>query len=162
MSDFKLAVPRCLSLCAALSALALPSVARAADSDAASSVDDYDDARSTLREALENAGYSVIEAADGQQALNCLVTRTEPVSLIVLDLQMPIMDGWRLIELLRCYVKLATIPIIVVTAHEPRLEQTQHQGIYGCIRAPYRLEVLIDMVDSCMSGARRAPHAAAT
>lgn len=118
-------------------------------------VDDYDDQRATVREALENAGYTVLEAANGQQALNTLVTRAERVALIILDLQMPVMDGWRLIELLRCYVGLASIPVIVVTANEPRLEQTQHQGIYGCLRAPYAIQVLIDMVDDCMAGARR-------
>ena len=124
-------------------------------------VDDYEDARTTVREALENAGYNVLEAANGQQALDCLVTRAERVALIILDLQMPIMDGWRLIELLRCYVGLAKIPVIVVTAHEPRLEQTQHQGIYGCIRAPYAIQTLIDMVDDCMADARLPSQGAA-
>lgn len=121
-------------------------------------VDDYDDARVTVREELENAGYSVIEAQNGQDALSFLVSRTEqpPVSLIVLDLQMPVMDGWRLLELLRCYVGLAKIPVIIVTAQEPRLEQAQHKGIFGCISGPYQLKELIDMVDDCMSGTRSA------
>lgn len=122
-------------------------------------VDDYDDARVTAREALENAGYSVIEAENGQAALSLLVSRPQPVSLIVLDLQMPVMDGWRLLELLRCYVGLAKIPVIVVTAHEPRLEEQQHSGIFGCLHAPYRLEQLVDMVDDCMTGTRRAASA---
>lgn len=120
-------------------------------------VDDYEDQRATVREALENAGYAVLEAANGQQALNCLVTREERVALIILDLQMPVMDGWRLIELLRCYVGLASIPVIIVTAHDPHLEQTHHQRIYGCLRAPYALEVLVDLVDDCMAGVRAMP-----
>ena len=61
-------------------------------------VDDYDDARSSVREALEDAGHRVLEAANGQQALNLLVSRSaERVALIILDLQMPVMDGWRFI-----------------------------------------------------------------
>lgn len=118
-------------------------------------VDDYDDARSTRREALENAGYTVIEAANGQDALTFLVSRPDQrVAVIVLDLQMPIMDGWQLLELLRRYIGLAKIPVIIATAHEPRLEQARHPAVFGCLRAPYRSEELVDMVDRCIAGAR--------
>jgi CheY-like chemotaxis protein len=118
-------------------------------------VDDYDDARAIVREALENAGYHVVEASNGQQALHLLVTAPrERFALIVLDLQMPVMDGWQLLELLRSYVRLSKIPVIVVTAGEPRLEQMQHPSIFGCIRAPYTIEELVEMVDACMAGAR--------
>ena len=121
-------------------------------------VDDYDDARIGAREALEDAGYAVIEAPNGQAALNLLVSRPEErVSLIVLDLQMSIMDGWRLLELLRCYVRLSKIPVIIASAQEAHLERTQHLAIFGCLRAPYRIEELLDMVDACVAGARNAP-----
>jgi two-component system KDP operon response regulator KdpE len=119
-------------------------------------VDDYEDARASVREALENAGYAVVEASNGQQALNLLVSRPdERVALIVLDLQMPIMDGWKLLELLRCYVALSTIPVIIVTAHEPRTEEVRHTAVFGSLHAPYRIEQLIEMVDACMAGARK-------
>jgi CheY-like chemotaxis protein len=120
-------------------------------------VDDYEDARFTVREALENAGYTVIEAAHGEQALSALVSRPDtPVSLIILDLQMPVMDGWRLLELLRCYVSLSKIPVIIVSGQDPHLEEVQHGAVFGAIRAPYEMQQLIDMVDACMSGARKA------
>ena len=125
-------------------------------------VDDYDDARMVLREELENAGYSVLEASNGQQALDCLAGRSEQrIALIILDLQMPVMDGWRLLELLRCYVGLAEIPVIIVTAHEPRLEQLSHPRVYGCLRAPYTMQQLVDLVDACMAGARKPVWAGA-
>jgi CheY-like chemotaxis protein len=118
-------------------------------------VDDYDDARVLLREALENAGYHVVEAADGQQALHLLVAADrERFALIILDLQMPVMDGWQLLELLRRYVTLAKIPVIIVTAHEPRLEQLTHPNVFGCLHAPYSIEDLISLTDACMVGAR--------
>ena len=61
-------------------------------------VDDYADARAVVREALEEAGHVVVEAVNGQEALNFLVSRQdERVALIVADLQMPVMDGWRFI-----------------------------------------------------------------
>jgi len=125
-------------------------------------VDDYDDARLTVREALENAGYNVIEAQNGQDALDVLVKGPLPgVSLIVLDLQMPVMDGWRLLELLRCYVGLSKIPVIILTAQEPRLEQSQHPSVFGYIRSPYRLEDVVAMVDDCMTGVRATSAARA-
>jgi CheY-like chemotaxis protein len=118
-------------------------------------VDDYDDARAIVREALENAGYHVVEASNGQQALHLLVTASElRFALIVLDLQMPVMDGWQLLELLRSYVRLSEIPVIVATAGEPRLEQMQHPNIFCCIRAPYKVEELVETADACMAGAR--------
>jgi type IV pili sensor histidine kinase/response regulator len=124
-------------------------------------VDDYDDARSSVREALEDAGHTVLEAADGQQALNLLVSRsTEQVALIILDLQMPVMDGWRFIELLRCYVALSHIPIIVVTGHDPHLERVSHRGVIGCLQAPYELKTLIGMVDSCFQAETHDPSVA--
>lgn len=123
-------------------------------------VDDYDDARAGVRDALEEAGHSVIEAANGQQALNLLVSGPDKkVALIILDLQMPVMDGWRFIELLRCYIALSHIPILVVTAQEdPHLERVSHRGIIGCLRAPYEVETLLGLVDSCFASDPQESH----
>jgi CheY-like chemotaxis protein len=116
-------------------------------------VDDYEDARATVREALEAVGHVVLEAGNGQEALNVLVSRPhERVSLIIADLQMPVMDGWRLIELLNCYVKLSTVPVIVVTsATDPHLERITHPAVRGCLRAPYELKDLVDLVEACLN-----------
>src|SRR5687767_561624 len=105
-------------------------------------VDDYDDARASAREALENAGYAVVEAGNGQQALDFLVSRpgAERVALAILDLQMPIMDGWQLLELMRCYVALSAIPVIIVTAHRSRLDELRSPAIFTCLQAPYAIE----------------------
>jgi CheY-like chemotaxis protein len=118
-------------------------------------VDDYDDARASVREALENAGYGVVEAAHGQQALDVLARQGEPVALVLLDLQMPIMDGWRLLELMNCYVGLSAIPVIIVTALEPHEERLTHPSIFAYVQAPYAIEDLIDVVDSCLTGGTR-------
>jgi CheY-like chemotaxis protein len=117
-------------------------------------VDDYDDARTSVREALEDAGHIVMEAANGQQALNLLVGPDQQVALIILDLQMPVMDGWRFIELLNCYVKLSTIPVIVVTAApQPHLERISHKAVFGCLQAPYELRTLLEMINACLDPA---------
>jgi len=118
-------------------------------------VDDYADARAVVREALEEEGHVVVEAANGQEALNFLVSRQdERIALIVADLQMPVMDGWRFIELLNCYVKLSTIPVIIVTAaQDPHLERITHGAVFGCLQAPYQLDALLAMVETCLDPA---------
>lgn len=114
-------------------------------------VDDYDDARTVVRDALEAAGHAVVEAADGQQALNVLVDPNQRIGLIIMDLQMPVMDGWRFIELLNCYVRLSTIPIIVVTAAtQPQLERITHEAVHACLQSPYELKTLLRLVDSAL------------
>jgi len=74
-------------------------------------IDDYDDARAVVREALEEVGHVLTEASNGQQASNFLVSRAqEDIDLIIVDLQMPVMDGWRFIELLRVLRKVVDDP----------------------------------------------------
>jgi CheY-like chemotaxis protein len=124
-------------------------------------VDDYDDARAVVREALEAAGHSVIEAANGQQALNILVSGDQRVAMIVLDLQMPVMDGWQFINLLRSYVGLSNIPVLVVTAHEGHPESVPHKSIFGWLHAPYALERLVTLVGECINPAPVADERAA-
>ena len=114
-------------------------------------VDDYDDARAIARETLESGGHKVIEASNGQQALNILVSLEQRVAMIVLDLQMPVMDGWQFIKLLHSYVGLASIPVLIVTAHEPRLQAVSHQSVFGCLQSPYTAQQLLALVDSCIS-----------
>lgn len=124
-------------------------------------VDDYDDARGALRDALEERGYTVIEAANGQEALSFLASRPDAnVRLILLDLQMPIMDGWQFLKVLRSYVRLASIPVIVVSAHAPRFQPDPERGVLGCVNAPRELGQLLDLVATCALPSQR-PHAQA-
>lgn len=115
-------------------------------------VDDYDDARSSVREALEALGYGVVEAAHGQEALHFLVSNAAPsVGLILLDLQMPVMDGWQFLRLLSNYIGLRRIPVLIVSAHAPRLDDTNHQAVIGVLHAPYEMPQLLAMVSACLS-----------
>jgi CheY-like chemotaxis protein len=120
-------------------------------------VDEHDEARASVREALEDEGFTVAEATNGQQALDFLLRRTDDrAALIILDLQAPvIVDGWQLLELLRCYVGLSTIPIIV-TGHDARGAPLRHPKIFACIEAPYSIEDLVDTVNACLRGEHQA------
>jgi CheY-like chemotaxis protein len=115
-------------------------------------VDDYADARSNVREALEDLGYEVVEAANGEQALHFLVSRARPdVHLIVLDLSMPIMDGWQLLKLLNTYIGLRHIPVLIVSGHPPRLEESRHEHVVGVLHAPYVMSELTAKVTALLA-----------
>jgi CheY-like chemotaxis protein len=112
-------------------------------------VDDYADARAAIREVLEENGHAVLEAANGQQALDLLASSAQPqVGMIVLDLQMPVMDGWQFLRVLSSYVRLAHIPVLIVSAHPSRLDRFNYEAIVGCLNPPYELDQLLSMVNT--------------
>jgi CheY-like chemotaxis protein len=78
-------------------------------------VDDDPDIRDALRDVLELKGYAVAEAGDGREALAYLSDHRPPRA-ILLDLFMPVMDGWHFFSRIRSLPALALIPVIVVTA----------------------------------------------
>jgi CheY-like chemotaxis protein len=78
-------------------------------------VDDDEDIRLSLAEVLEESGWEVTLAANGREALARLRTQAAP-SLILLDMMMPVMDGWELMEELQLDERLARIPIVVFSA----------------------------------------------
>ena len=78
-------------------------------------VDDDKDICAILRDVLEAEGYRVTVAHNGQEALSVLRQQGEP-ALIVLDLMMPIMDGWEFAACLQEQPQWCTIPVVVVSA----------------------------------------------
>src|SRR5688572_15836232 len=79
-------------------------------------VDDDSDFRNILAWTLEDEGYRVLAARDGQNALELLLREEELPSLILLDLLMARMDGWTLRRELERRFKDANLPIVVMTA----------------------------------------------
>lgn len=105
-------------------------------------VDDDADIRDALRDILESAGYSVVEAENGELALTYLEQHPPPAA-ILLDLFMPVMDGWELSRRLASAPALALVPILVVTASGP------HWGYPGArvFRKPLNLTQVLEAVD---------------
>jgi CheY-like chemotaxis protein len=81
-------------------------------------VDDDADIRDALRDVLEDAGYLVVEAANGEVAFTWLEKHPAPAA-ILLDLFMPVMNGWQLARQLESLPELAPVPILVVTGSGP-------------------------------------------
>jgi CheY-like chemotaxis protein len=79
-------------------------------------VDDDLDLRTTLCELLQEGGFETVGAAHGEEAMSLLTPAHPLPALILLDLMMPVMNGWQLIEALRQTPRLAAIPVVVMTA----------------------------------------------
>ena len=86
-------------------------------------VEDDEETRNILRRVLENSGWRALEARHGKEALELL--ETEIPDLILLDLMMPEMDGFQVLDELRAVQKWEHIPVIVLTAMELSVDELQ-------------------------------------
>lgn len=78
-------------------------------------VEDYDDTRMFLKIGLEELGYSVLEATNGQEAVD-IASREHP-DLILMDLDLPILDGIAATQQIRQQTEMERVPIVAVTAY---------------------------------------------
>jgi CheY-like chemotaxis protein len=111
-------------------------------------VEDDETIRETMKLALELHGYEVFTAANGREGIDTLVGMPRPC-LILLDLMMPVMDGWRFMEALEGEPVLETIPIVIVTAFGSQLGKTRARCVMS---KPVALETLYSTVGQYCSG----------
>ncbi len=78
-------------------------------------IEDNEENRDVLARRLERRGYDVIVAGDGQQGVE--MARAEKPDAILMDMNMPILDGWRASQMLRAESETMDVPIIGLTAH---------------------------------------------
>jgi CheY-like chemotaxis protein len=92
-------------------------------------VDDVIDSCEALAKFLERAGYRVRCVPNGREALADIIRDTPDV--VILDLMMPEMDGPTLLEILRLYLRLQTLPVVVLTGipDSPLIERVRNAGV---------------------------------
>lgn len=123
-------------------------------------VDDSAVVRTKLRKLLEGAGYRVVLAHDGAQALAALPGAV--FSLLITDLEMPNMDGLALIAHLQARPDTRGMPIIAISGHEQLQAHVREvQGLHGLFRKPWDDGELLRQV-AALVAARPRPAAAAT
>lgn len=110
-------------------------------------VDDERDIRDAVRDVLEEEGYRVIPARDGKEALDEIELVGKPCVLL-LDLMMPRMNGWQLLEALRRSERTRSLPVVLVTASDDRPPDVQ-----GALGKPFDLNGLLSAIE------RWCPHA---
>jgi CheY-like chemotaxis protein len=110
-------------------------------------VDDDGDIREAIAEALSDLSYDVLEAANGEEALARLRDQQETrPCVILLDIMMPVMDGWQFRDAQRNDPTLADIPVVVLSAHASISDAATDMAITDVLRKPVRLETLIEAV----------------
>jgi CheY-like chemotaxis protein len=122
------------------------------DSNVVLVVDDDPDILEALSEILEAEGFEIRRARNGKEALEKL--EPNPPQLILLDLMMPVMDGWEFAQRMRQKPSVATIPIIVLSADRNVGSKATDIGAVGHLAKPFELNDLLDMVRRSLSQAQ--------
>lgn len=113
-------------------------------------VDDSASARQVIALTLEEAGFKVLQAADGEEALNILAE--QKAHAIITDLNMPKIDGIELIKKLRAMPDYKFTPIIMLTteSQEEKKMQGKAAGATGWIVKPFKPEQLIAVINKVL------------
>ena len=118
--------------------------------------DDYDDNRELLRLMLEGAGYSVRETRDGRECV--AAARAELPDIVLIDLSMPVLDGWGTLIELRADERTRAIHCIAVTAFAAEQDRARalDAGFDAYLAKPYRSKDLLDLVERILNQAKAA------
>ena len=117
-------------------------------------VDDEQTVRDFLQRALENAGYDVITAADGREALD-KVSQFD-VSLVLLDIVMPGLDGFEVLEHMRQYENIPVIMLSGIGGETTKID-TLALGADDYITKPFSVEELLARIQAKLRRAKPAP-----
>jgi CheY-like chemotaxis protein len=110
-------------------------------------VEDDDDIREALTQILELEGYQVREAVNGREALDISAQQPTP-SLILLDLMMPVMDGWQFRSEQMKDPVLSKVPVVVISADASVHEKVASFGAASVLPKPISLDRLLRAVES--------------
>jgi two-component system chemotaxis response regulator CheY len=120
-------------------------------------VDDDPDILEALSEILEAEGFEIRRARNGKEALERL--EPEPPQLILLDLMMPVMDGWEFAQRMRQRPpEIARIPIIVLSADRNVGSKAADLGAVGHLAKPFELNDLLELVRRALEPAAVPAH----
>ena len=111
-------------------------------------VDDESRMRKLVKDFLNKKNYTVLEAADGVEALDRFFEEKD-ISLVILDVMMPKMDGWQVCKEIRAYSK---VPIIMLTAKAEERDELQgfEAGADEYISKPFSPKILVARVDALL------------
>ena len=108
-------------------------------------VDDDDDVRETLAQALKAAGMTARTAWSGEDALRHFRQGFRPC-VMILDLRMPGMDGWELWDRMRIDPELSRIPVIMVSGHPEEERFAKERGVAEFFEKPALLNALVGSI----------------
>lgn len=120
-------------------------------------VEDNEDNRRVYRTILEHYGYEVIEAVDGEEGVR--LARRERPDLILMDVSIPLLDGWQATRILKAEPATSHIPIIALTAHAMQSDRQMATdvGCDGYLAKPVSPREVADMVRHWIGSPREQP-----
>jgi len=110
-------------------------------------VEDDEDIRTSIASVLNDAGFAVVGAVDGHDALSYLRTVSEPPRLILLDLMMPVMDGWAFRAEQLADERLAQIPVVILSAATDLGRHAAQLHVDDYLTKPLDVPRLLDAVE---------------
>src|SRR5262249_17190482 len=119
-------------------------------------VEDNAIAREGLAVVLRREGYNVVTVANGQEALDYL-RKPPPPDLILLDMLLPVLDGWHFLERLKANKTVAAAPVIVTTGTILTREWATAHGCAGFVRKPIECETLMAEIHRCLGDEKGKP-----
>ncbi|HVV15821.1 MAG TPA: response regulator [Polyangia bacterium] len=117
-------------------------------------VEDDPDVRDSLQDILEDEGFDVVPASNGKQAIDFLTLNDPPgADLVILDLLMPMVSGWEVLQRMSVEARLAGVPVIVLSAMAtPRPPRAQ-----GFVRKPFSVDAFVGEVRSVLAAGAADP-----
>ena len=109
-------------------------------------VEDDDDVREAMVELLDDRGYDVIAAGNGIEALEQMRTHQE-LGLVLLDLSMPVMDGWECCENMAKDPRLACVPVVLLSGTSSLEAERKELGAAAVLAKPFSPAALLATVE---------------
>jgi two-component system cell cycle response regulator DivK len=115
-------------------------------------VEDYADSRFMMGRLLEMSGYRVLEAADGREAVN--IAERECPDVVLMDLQMPVLDGFTATSIIRRIERTCRVPVIAVSAQstEDFVAAARRVGCDHFVEKPVDFDHLLKLIRECTEG----------
>jgi CheY-like chemotaxis protein len=105
--------------------------------------EDDEDLREAMVDMLNDAGYSVEAVSNGRDALSWLEDNLAPPRVILLDLMMPVMDGWQFLDERQKTPKIAAVPVVVLSANG---DFARESDTIGFMRKPVAVKSLLAVI----------------
>lgn len=124
-------------------------------------VDDREDVRDLLVDLLDTDGRILYQASNGEEAIEILTQQDEdgdPIHLVILDLEMPVTDGWETLQVIRDVDNWPTLPVIILTVRDEPENALKAWGLEAnwYITKPFSTASLCEITAQALSGQQSA------
>jgi CheY-like chemotaxis protein len=115
-------------------------------------VDDYGSIRNFICEVLQKKGYATLGAANGNEAYELLLEKSEEVSLVLTDYHMPECTGFELLQKIRTNPGVSGVPVVMLTteSNPDKMREANEAGLNAWIRKPYRSEIFFAQIENAL------------